>query len=254
MTRQIHVCFFVISLLLLAAGCGSQPDEVDSDVNSIEFSQTGMASYYGVGDGFHGRRTANGEIFDAYGMTAAHKTLKFGTCLIVTNLYNGKKVKVRINDRGPYSGGRILDLSYGAAQAIGMVSSGTARIKMDAASCKSGVVYEADKTPVTDNALCEVYLSMAQQSSVELRVTIQSRVSGQERPCGRKVNVMKMTANGESEVVDSVEMTTGDGRKSVTLKLSNIANSKQLTAVAVDSQGKAMGQSERKELQINTTL
>jgi len=95
---------------------------------------------------------------------------------------------------------------------------------------------------------------MAQQSSVELRVTIQSRVSGQERPCGRKVNVMKMTANGESEVVDSVEMTTGDGRKSVTLKLSNIADSKQLTAVAVDSQGKAMGQSERKELQINTTL
>ena len=248
MTRQIHVCFFVISLLLLAAGCGSHPDADESEVNSVAYSQTGMASYYGVGDGFHGRRTASGEIFDAYGLTAAHKTLKFGTCLIVTNLYNGKKAKVRVNDRGPYSGGRILDLSYGAAQAIGMISSGTARIKMDTANCKSGMVYEPNTTPATDSAQCQVYLSTAQANADVLTITIQSRVSGQERPCGKKVNMIMSDASGRTEVVASVEMTSGDGRKSVTLKHTEASGNQQLHAVAVDSQGRPMGQSEQKEL------
>ncbi|MEY2987387.1 MAG: hypothetical protein RJB13_908 [Pseudomonadota bacterium] len=249
MTRKLHVCFFVISLLLFAAGCGSLPEsDATSDVSSVAFSQTGMASHYGVGDGFHGRKTASGETFDAYGMTAAHKTLKFGTCLIVTNLYNGKKTKVRVNDRGPYSGGRILDLSYGAAQAIGMVSSGTARIKMDAASCKSGMVYEADKSPMTDNTTCVVYLSTAQQSSDVLTVTIQSRVSSQERPCGKKVNLVKLSEKGESTVVTSFEMASGDGRKSLSLKTSDISDSSQLIAIAVDSQGRTIGQSTQKEL------
>jgi rare lipoprotein A len=73
-----------------------------------------------VGDGFHGRRTASGEVFNAYALTAAHKTLRFGTQLRVTNVRTGKSVVVRINDRGPYAHGRGLDLSYAAAQAIGL--------------------------------------------------------------------------------------------------------------------------------------
>jgi rare lipoprotein A len=86
----------------------------------------GVASYYGKG--FHGRRAANGEIFNMNAMTAAHKSLPFGTKLQVTNMSNGKSVIVRIQDRGPYTRGRVLDLSFGAAKAIGMIDSGTANV------------------------------------------------------------------------------------------------------------------------------
>ncbi|AFY73213.1 rare lipoprotein A [Synechococcus sp. PCC 7502] len=90
---------------------------------------SGMASWYGPG--FHGGYTANGERFDKYTLTAAHPTLPFGTPVRVTNTYNGKSVVVRINDRGPYSGGRVIDLSQGAAQMIGLISSGVAPVKLE---------------------------------------------------------------------------------------------------------------------------
>ena len=86
-----------------------------------------MCSYYGKK--FHGRKTANGEIYDMYKMTAAHKKLPFGTILEIRNLDNQKTVKVKINDRGPFVKDRILDLSYGAAKSIGMIKSGTAKIE-----------------------------------------------------------------------------------------------------------------------------
>ena len=81
---------------------------------------TVMASHYGIGDGFHGRRTANGERFDALGFTAAHRHLPFGTKLRVTNPRTGQSVIVRINDRGPFIHGRGIDLSTGAARMIGI--------------------------------------------------------------------------------------------------------------------------------------
>ena len=84
--------------------------------------QKGMASWYGPG--FHGRTTANGEKFDMYELTAAHKTLPFGTRVVVHNPRTGKEVVVRINDRGPYAKGRILDLSKAAASALGLKSRG----------------------------------------------------------------------------------------------------------------------------------
>jgi rare lipoprotein A len=88
----------------------------------------GVASYYG--GRFHGRRTASGVRFDMHGLTAAHRTLPFGTRVRVTHLGNGRTVDVRINDRGPYIGGRIIDLSRGAAGAIGMHHQGVARVKV----------------------------------------------------------------------------------------------------------------------------
>lgn len=91
--------------------------------------QSGMASWYGPG--FHGNRSASGEVFNQNALTAAHRTLPFGTQVRVTNLNNGQSVVVRINDRGPFSGGRIIDLSRGAANEIGMVSSGTARVRVE---------------------------------------------------------------------------------------------------------------------------
>jgi rare lipoprotein A len=89
----------------------------------------GWASWYGPG--FDGNYTASGEIFNQYDMTAAHPSLPFGTLVQVTNLDNGASVTVRINDRGPFAGGRIIDLSAGAAEALGMIYSGEAYVALE---------------------------------------------------------------------------------------------------------------------------
>lgn len=93
------------------------------------YTVRGMASYYG--DELAGRPTASGEPFDPTRLTAAHRTLPFGTKLRVTNLRNGKTVVVRINDRGPFARRRIIDLSYAAARRIGMVATGTALVRIE---------------------------------------------------------------------------------------------------------------------------
>jgi rare lipoprotein A len=95
----------------------------------VAMTLSGPASWYG--GKFHGRRTANGERFDMNEMTAAHRSLPFGTRVRVTNERNGRSVVVRINDRGPFVGNRIIDLSRGAAAAVGMVRSGVAPVRVD---------------------------------------------------------------------------------------------------------------------------
>ncbi|WP_300455151.1 septal ring lytic transglycosylase RlpA family protein [Desulfobacula sp.] len=94
------------------------------------FVQTGRASWYGKK--FHGRKTANGEIYDMYAMTAAHKTLPLGTWVSVDNLENNRKIVVRINDRGPFVRGRIIDLSQKGAKQIGILGPGTAKVRVTA--------------------------------------------------------------------------------------------------------------------------
>ena len=89
----------------------------------------GISSYYGPK--FHGKLTANGEVFDMYGLTAAHKTLPLNTIVRVTNLSNDKSLILRINDRGPYVGDRILDCSYGAAKKLDFVQSGTTDVRIE---------------------------------------------------------------------------------------------------------------------------
>jgi rare lipoprotein A len=91
--------------------------------------QEGLASWYGPG--FHGRRTASGERFDAHGLSAAHRTLPLGSRVRVTNLANGKRVVLRVTDRGPFVRGRIIDVSYGAAGALGMVRRGVTRVRVE---------------------------------------------------------------------------------------------------------------------------
>ncbi len=89
---------------------------------------TGMSSYYGKK--FHGRKTSNGDMFDMYKLTAAHRFLPFNTIVEVTNLANGRSVRVRVNDRGPFVGNRILDLSYAAARKIGLTGAGVGKVQI----------------------------------------------------------------------------------------------------------------------------
>ena len=98
-------------------------------LGSVRFSISGMASWYGPG--FDGASSASGEVFNQDALTAAHRDLPFGTQVRVTNMDNGMSVVVRINDRGPYSGGRVIDLSRGAASVIGLVQSGVAPVKLE---------------------------------------------------------------------------------------------------------------------------
>ena len=102
----------------------------------------GISSYYGPQ--FHGKLTANGEIFDMYGVTAAHKEIPFNTTVRVTNENNGKSLLLRINDRGPYIDNRILDCSFGAAKKLGFVGEGTAPVKIEVIEWGDGVYMHHD--------------------------------------------------------------------------------------------------------------
>lgn len=113
----------------IASEDGSGDEEPVEDDAAVVDTFEGTASYYGPG--FHGRPTANGETFDRNAMTAAHRTLPFNTIVRVTNLANGASVEVRINDRGPYSGGRIIDMSEASGAQIGMLDSGTAQVRVE---------------------------------------------------------------------------------------------------------------------------
>ena len=122
MKRLLGAC----ALLSLLAGCASQSGTVDPH----GYDQTGVASYYGARH--HGKRTASGERFDQHSLTAAHRQLPFGTRVKITNLGNNDSVVVRINDRGPYSRGRLIDVSREAAEQLGMLRTGTARVRVQA--------------------------------------------------------------------------------------------------------------------------
>ena len=106
------------------------------------FRQQGTASWYGRQ--FHGRRTSNGEVYNMYGVSAAHKTLPFGTVVRVHNLRNNQQLDVRINDRGPFVKNRIIDLSYGAAQKLGVVGPGTAPVEIVVLAAPARSVQEPD--------------------------------------------------------------------------------------------------------------
>ncbi len=92
------------------------------------YEETGVASWYG--DAFHGKPTSNGEVFNMWAMTAAHKTLPLPSVVEVTNLDNGRTIRLRVNDRGPFIDGRLIDLSRGAAEALGMLRAGTGKVRV----------------------------------------------------------------------------------------------------------------------------
>jgi len=133
---------------ILLAGCGGKKRVVLPGAARVGSTETGVASWYGYP--YHGRRAANGEIYDMEMMTAAHRTLPFGTWVRVKNLGNDKTVDVRITDRGPFVGGRIVDLSHAAAVLIDMIGPGTAKVKLTV--IRGADAAPAIKATVSENA------------------------------------------------------------------------------------------------------
>lgn len=123
---------FILTLLFLTTVLYSCRSPRPVSAPELGYTEIGIASWYG--QEFHGRPTASQEIFDQHDLTAAHRTLPFGTMVLVTNLENGRQVTVRINDRGPFVRGRIIDLSYAAARLLGIVGPGTSRVKIEVVS------------------------------------------------------------------------------------------------------------------------
>jgi len=124
---------FAVAVILLAGivfqGCKAFPPHIDRFSGyPIGFVERGEASWYG--SGFHGNQTANGERYDMHQLTAAHRTLPLGSVAVVRSLTSGRQVTVRINDRGPFARGRVLDLSLAGANAIGMTGNGTDQIEL----------------------------------------------------------------------------------------------------------------------------
>jgi len=129
--RRILVSLAIAVLALVTVGCATttrRPAAPDSAGPEPGTRIDGLASWYG--QPHQGRATASGEAFDMNKLTAAHRTLPFGTRLRVTNVDNGKSVVVRVNDRGPHVPGRVLDLSFRAAQALGITDAGVARVEV----------------------------------------------------------------------------------------------------------------------------
>lgn len=139
---MINKYILYIILILFLFNCTSSPrygsgDYLPKNNSTSKISKNfknkkiliGESSYYA--DDFHGKITANGETYDMYGLTAAHKTLPLNTIIKVTNLSNKKTAILRINDRGPYAKGRILDCSYGAAIKLGFLDQGVTRVKIE---------------------------------------------------------------------------------------------------------------------------
>ncbi|HEY3442443.1 MAG TPA: septal ring lytic transglycosylase RlpA family protein [Paludibaculum sp.] len=125
--------FAILCAVLVWSGCGRKKSAARPPAAPAPgWSEEGIASWYG--DPYHGRQAANGEIYDMEQMTAAHRTLPFGAMVKVTNHTNGKKVEVRITDRGPFIEGRIIDLSRAAARAIDLIRPGTAPVRIEVRS------------------------------------------------------------------------------------------------------------------------
>lgn len=201
LNRFTHIAgpafYFLLAGLGLLTSCARMVSPPASDGGR---ALIGLASWYG--EDFHGRKTSNCEIYNMYDLTAAHKTLPFGTRLMVTNLRNGKTVGVRINDRGPFVGERIIDLSYAAAVMIDMIGCGVAPVRIDILEDIEGAgplppprytvqvgsfVYENNARELEGRLRCtfqEVYVS---SSSISSRTYYRVRVKAKDRDASLRI-------------------------------------------------------------------
>ena len=160
-----------------------------------QYDEVGIASWYGPN--FHGKKTANGEIFNQNAVSAAHKTLPIPSIVIVTNLENNKKLEIRINDRGPFVRGRIIDLSKKAAEILGILKSGTAKVRVQINEEKSRNIAMA-----YDNY--EVFVSDAGQSEKVVKKEIKTKVSKndeQNKTKLKKINDQKKEKISKNKII-----------------------------------------------------
>jgi rare lipoprotein A len=181
-----RTALLVLLALLFAGGCGHRhragipttapptqppstspfppPTHIPSPSAPLRLIEEGNASWYGVP--YHGRKAANGEVYDMYKLTAAHRTLPFETIVRVTNLRNGKQTQVRITDRGPFVEGRIIDLSLAAAREIDMVATGVAKVRLELVS---------GPTPMESAFTVQVGAFLQKDNAVKLRQSLERR-------------------------------------------------------------------------------
>ena len=177
------LCILVFSFCSLAEGAKPPATQRPYIINnkryypipsSDGFRETGRASWYGKD--FHGRLTSNGETYNMYAMTAAHKTLPMNTMLLVKNIENDKRLVVRVNDRGPFVSGRVIDLSYKAAHQLGVVSNGTAKVQLVALA--EGTVNKKGGSPTLvykDLSIGEFYVQIGAFSQKINAIKLQKR-------------------------------------------------------------------------------
>jgi rare lipoprotein A len=176
MTRHRRV--YAIALFLLTACATLQPRPRPwADLSG----EIGLASWYGVP--YHGRRTSSGEVYDMYQLTAAHREIPLGSWVEVTNLANGRSLTVRINDRGPFVEGRIIDLSYASASLLGVTGPGLARVRV-----RLSYAPDVDAGPVRYSI--QVASFAAEPSAQALKAELDRRVSG--------VRIVKALVGGET--------------------------------------------------------
>jgi rare lipoprotein A len=168
---RVHVTIFFAALALaaLAPVSGCKKKIPKPAVPAPGRTESGIASWYG--EPYHGRRAANGEVYDMNKLTAAHRTFAFGTWVRVRNLDNGKAVEVRINDRGPFVRGRIIDLSRAAAHQVAMIAPGTAKVRLE-------VIRPPERVPdaaMTDRFAVQVGSFRSKDNAERLRQQMEGR-------------------------------------------------------------------------------
>jgi rare lipoprotein A len=181
----------------LALGAFAEPG-----VSAAPRAETGVASWYGAD--FHGRRTSNGEVYDKEKLTCAHRTLPFGSYLLVRNLDNGSSVVVRVNDRGPFAKDRIVDLSEAAARIIGMIPTGTARVslaiipKEEALAWKGGALDGSARAEAADASATDAKPPAPLPADARVRIQVASYAS----EANARATVARLAASGLAAAIE----------------------------------------------------
>ena len=206
----------VVAAALLLAACGGRKAK-PAKAPRIGSTENGIASWYG--HPYHGRRAANGEIYDMEQLTAAHRTLPFETWVRVRNLANGKTVDVRIQDRGPFVRGRIIDLSHAGARAIDLVGPGTAKVRLTIIAPPKYLARQPELFGVQVGAFQEKSRAEAWRDSMQARY-------GKARIIGRQAEppVWRVVV-GEEETMDAALTLAGrirsDGSTGFVVRIDN---------------------------------
>ncbi|MGH7231932.1 MAG: septal ring lytic transglycosylase RlpA family protein [Nitrospiraceae bacterium] len=198
---RVRYAFLVILIVTsAAAGCGGSAKVPRFPSGyPIGYEERGMASWYGPG--FHGNRTASGERFDKNQLTAAHRTLPMGSMVVVRSVRTGQRVTVRINDRGPFAGGRIIDLSEAAARVLGIIGAGTDEVSVRVTGYQGAVdaagFLRVQVASFTEHRRAQALANILREHYADIRIVVV------DLPAGRyyRVQVGRFASEGQATAV-----------------------------------------------------